>query len=286
MSGGGGRAGCRAELFAPWHFLTRTRTHAHTHAHAHRTDYKGEPSPTNWPSINSHFGVVDIAGFPKDSAGYYRAWWLKDPAHVSTLPASWNFPPGTVLKEVVVFAMAASAELLVNGTSLGAKNISAYGVATWGSVAAGPGSLTARSFDASGALLASRTVFTTGPPAALRVTCDAGSDAIAADGADVALVRVEVVDAGGNVVPDASPLLTFAVTSPGGALVGLANGDPNDHTPDKVGDPALPYGGVWARAAFNGLARAIVQSTTTPSAIVLSVTAPGLAPGTVTIVSS
>ena len=191
-----------------------------------------------------------------------------------------------MLKEVVVFAMAASAELLVNGTSLGTKNITAFGVATWGSVAAGPGSLTARSYDAAGAVLATRTVFTTGPPVALRVTCDAGSAAIAADGADVALVRVEVVDAGGNVVPDASPLLTFTVTSPGGELIGLANGNPNDHTPDKVGMPDLPYGGVWARPAFNGLARALVRSTTTPSSIVLSVTAAGLTAGSVTIVSS
>jgi hypothetical protein len=64
---------------------------------------------------------------------------------------------------------------------------------------------------------------------------------------------------------------------------GVGNGDPADHTPDKVGYPDLPYGGVWTRAAFNGLARAVVQSTTTPGSITVTVAAPGLTSGSTTI---
>ena len=165
-------------------------------------------------------------------------------------------------------------------------NSSAFGAAIWRNVAAGPGSLKANSYDASGALLATTTISTTGPATSLRVSCDAGSSAIAADGADVALVRVEVVDAAGNVVPDANPVLTYTIASGAGAIIGVANGDPSDLTPDKVGDPALPYGGAWVRAAYHGLARAIVRSTTTPSSIVVSVSAPGLAAGSTTITSS
>jgi beta-galactosidase len=250
------------------------------------TDYKGEPSPLNWPDINSHFGVVDIAGFEKDSAGYYKAWWRNDSSKIYTLPATWNFAPGTTLKEVAVFAAAAAAELFVDGASLGVRNISAFGAATWQGVVVGPGgALAAKSYDASGAVLATTALAKTGAAAALRVTCDAGSAAIAADGADVALVRVEVVDAAGNVVPDASPALVFTASA-GGEIIGVANGDPADPTPDKVGDPALPYGGVWARAAFNGLARAIVRSTMTPSAVTVNVTAPGLAAGSVVITTA
>jgi len=216
----------------------------------------------------------------------YKAWWRNDSSKVFTLPASWNFAPGTVLREVAVFAAAASAELFVDGASLGARNISAFGAATWQPVTVGAGgALVAKSFDAAGALLATASLARTGPPAALRVSCDAGSAAIAADGADVALVRVEVVDAAGALVPDASPPLVFTASA-GGEIVGLANGDPADATPDKVGDRALPYGGVWARRAFNGLARAIVRSTTTPSSVTVNVTSPGLAGGAVVVVTA
>jgi beta-galactosidase len=243
---------------------------------------KGEPSPLNWPDINSHFGVVDIAGFPKDSAGYYKAWWRNDSSAVYTIPASWNFPAGTTLPQIAVFAVAASVEVIVNGASLGVQNISAFGAATYNNVAAGPGSLVAKSFDASGALLATRTVSTTGAPAALRVSTEPGHDVIAADGFDVSLVRVEVIDAAGAVVPDASPPLVYSASA-GGEIIGVANGDPADHTPDKVGDPALPYGGVWARNAFNGLGRVIVRAGTSPATITLNVTSPGLTSGSTII---
>ena len=251
------------------------------------TDYKGEPSPLNWPDINSHFGVVDICGFPKDAAGYYRAWWVPGSTAVSLLPSSWNNPgvtPGQTLS-VVVFTAGASVELSVNGVSQGAQNVTAFGAATFGNVVYAPGNASATSFDASGKAIATTTIFTTGPAAALRVSCDAGSSSIAADGLDVALVRVEVVDAAGNVVPDASPLLTYTATG-AGAIYGVGNGDPADHTPDKVGYPDLPYGGVWARAAYNGLARAVVQSTTTPGSITVTVTAPGLTSGSTTITTA
>ena len=224
---------------------------------------------------------------PPHSPGYYKTVWRNDATKIYTLPASWNFRAGTILKQVVVFAIAPSAELFVNGASLGVVNITAYGVATWNNVAFSPGTLSAKSYDATGAELATVVVATTGPATALRVTCDAGSAAIAADGEDVSLVRVEVVDAAGAVVPNASPALVFTAAG-GGDIIGVANGDPSDLVPDKVGDPALPWGGVWARPAFNGLARAIVRShvSATPLSIVVTVTSPGLANGTVTITAS
>jgi beta-galactosidase len=192
-----------------------------------------------------------------------------------------------VLSDFVVFAVASSAELFVNGESLGVQNISFYDVARWHGVAFSAGNVTAKSYDATGKLLASRTISTTGPAAALRVTCEPGSESIAADGADVSLVRVEVVDSAGNVVTDASPNLTYSISSGSGEIIGVANGNPSDLVPDKVGDPALPWGGVWSRPAFNGLARCIVRSTTTASSIVVTVTSDaGLAAGSTTITTA
>ena len=223
----------------------------------------------------------------KDSAGYYKAWWKNDTQNLYTLPATWNLPTGTVLSEFIVFAVASSAELFVNGVSLGVQNISFYDVARWRGVVYTVGNVTAVSYDSDGKTLATRTIATTGPAAALRVTSEPGSESIAADGADVSLVRVEVIDASGNVVTDANPNLIYSITSGSGVIVGVANGNPSDLVPDKVGNPELPYGGVWARPAFNGLARCIIRSTTTPSSIVVTVTADeGLTAGSTTITTS
>jgi hypothetical protein len=84
--------------------------------------YKGEPSPLNWPDINSHFGVVDIAGFPKDAYYYYYSWWVGDNSSVHIVPSNWNnpVPPGTNIG-MIVYANAAYVSLTVNGKNLGNK---------------------------------------------------------------------------------------------------------------------------------------------------------------------
>lgn len=249
--------------------------------------HPSEPSPLNWPDINSHFGVLDIAAFEKDSAGYYKAWWLNDTTHVYLLPNSWNFPPGPLPIPITVFAVAPYAELFVNGVSQGIKSIPPYGVATWGAgIEWVAGNLSAVSYSLTNATLATTTIFTTGPPTALRLTADFDSAIIAANAQDVALLRLEVVDASGAMVPDASPPCTWTVDGGGavGEIVGLANGDPSDLTPDKVGMPELPYGGVWTRNAYHGLARGIVQSTgTTPGTVTVTVKSPGLTDATFTV---
>ena len=161
-----------------------------------------------------------VCGFPKDSSGYYRAWWIPGSTAVSLLPASWNSPvaPGQTLS-VVAFTAGASVELFVNGASQGTQNVTAFGAATFNGVVYQPGNASATSYDATGKAIATTTIFTTGPAVALRVSCDAGSDTISADGQDVSLVRVEVVDAAGNVVPDASPVLTYTATGAGAIYV-------------------------------------------------------------------
>ena len=74
--------------------------HSHTNAYSSLTSlvcccadqYKGEPTPSKWPTINSHFGVKDIAGFDKDDTHYYYSWWRNDTSHLHILPSDWNAP--------------------------------------------------------------------------------------------------------------------------------------------------------------------------------------------------
>ena len=191
-------------------------------------DYKGEPTPYEWPCINSHFGILDIAGFPKDSYWYYRSWWGDAPV-VHLLP-HWNWPDKTGTSiPVWAYSNADRVELFLNGKSLGAKDVPKLGHVEW-SVPYAPGVLEARGTKG-GKPFASERVETTGAPAALRLVAD--DRKILADGEDVAVVRVEVVDAKGRVVPTASNDVRFAVA--GAATIGgVGNGDPSDHDPDKA----------------------------------------------------
>lgn len=246
-------------------------------------DYKGEPSPLNWPDINSHFGVLDLAGFEKDTASYYRANWLPTgPTYLQIVPQDWNQPvPNGASVQLRAFTGAAAVEAFVNGVSQGKVSVAPFQEARWGPVPFVPGNISAVAYDASGNVVATSVVATTGAAASIVVTPVAvGPATYKADGQDVALFTVTIVDANGVVVPNARHLLTYSISSGPGTIYALGNGDPADHTPDKVGNPALPYGGVWARPAWMGYARAVVQTQAgKPGLITLSVSSPGLATG-------
>ncbi len=184
-------------------------------------DYKGEPSPLNWPDINSHFGVLDLAGFEKDTASYYRAQWLPSgPTYLQLVPKNWNspVPPGQKVT-LRAFTGAAAVEAFVNGVSLGWQAVPPYGIARWEGVAFAPGNITAVAFDAANNTVATSVVATTGPAARLVVEQVAvGPAAYAADGQDVGIFTVSVVDDSGSVVPDARHLLTYVISSGPGTI--------------------------------------------------------------------
>eukprot|EP00727_Mastigamoeba_balamuthi_P006116 m51a1_g2123 putative C-tail anchored protein, Glycoside hydrolase family domain (1594) ;mRNA; f:1670213-1679522 len=209
-------------------------------------DYKGEPTPYEWPNINSHFGVIDIAGFPKDAFYLYQSMWKSEP--VLHLLPHWNGLPGFTDDgakgvEVWAYTNAPVVELFVNGRSQGARQVARNGHASW-TVPYEPGTLSAMAYDASGALIASEAIHTTSGPAAITLEAQMnGREAIEADGQDVALVKVAIVDSAGRVVPTASNFLTFSIDGVG-SVVGVGNGDPSCHEPDKAS----------TRSAWNGLA--------------------------------
>jgi len=214
-------------------------------------DYRGEPTPYGWPSINSQFGIVDMCGFPKDTFFYYKAWWGKEP--VLHLFPHWNFE-GREGDEIPVWVYSnlEEVELFVNGKSLGSQKVPHLGHVEW-KAKYEPGVIEARGSKGGRVVLTEKRE-TTGPAVAIRLTADRME--IDADGEDVAILKVEALDKQGRTVPTASNHIGFKVSGDG-ALIGVGNGDPNCQESDK--EPR--------RSLFNGLAQVIVQASKTPGEI-------------------
>jgi beta-galactosidase len=224
-------------------------------------DYKGEPSPYGWPSINSHFGIMDMCGFPKDNYYYYQAWWKTQPM-VHLMP-HWNWPgkEGQDIR-VIAFSNASAVELTLNGQSLGSKEMPKYGHLEW-TVKYAPGTLLAQAFDANGKLIATDAVVTTGAPASIRLKTDRRQ--LASDGEDVSVVDAEILDAAGHVVPMADDLVKFTISGVG-EVAGVGNGNPGDHDPDHS----------TTRHAFHGRCAAVIRAGEEPGRLHLTASAKGL----------
>jgi beta-galactosidase len=189
-------------------------------------DYRGEPTPYAWPCVNSHFGVLDTCGFPKDNFWYYQAWWTDKP--VLHLLPHWNWP-GREGRDIDMwcYGNCQEVELFLNGQSLGRQTVTNYSHLHW-SVKYAPGVLSAKGYTDS-AVVSETKVETTGAPAAVQLTPD--RPAINANGEDVSVITVSVADAQGRVVPVATNLVHFALSGPG-KIIGVGNGDPSCHEPD------------------------------------------------------
>jgi len=214
-------------------------------------DYRGEPTPYGWPSINSQFGIVDTCGFPKDNFFYYKSWWGSDP--VLHLFPHWNWA-GREEQPIAVWVHSNldSVELFLNGKTQGSKKVEPLKHLEW-SVIYEPGVLEARGTK-DGKVVLTEKRETTGDPVAIRLTSDRTE--ISADGNDVAVLTVDVLDKEGRAIPTAGNKISFKVSGEG-ALIGVGNGDPNCQESDKEPE----------RSLFNGLAQVIVQSTRTPGTI-------------------
>jgi len=237
-------------------------------------DYRGEPTPYGWPSINSQFGIVDMCGFPKDTFYYYKAWWGTEPS-LHLFP-HWNFE-GREGDEIPVWVYSNldEVELFVNGKSLGSQKVPHLGHVQW-KARYEAGSIEARGSKGGKVVLTEKRE-TTGPAVTIRLTADRAE--INADGEDVAVFTVEALDKQGRAVPTASNLIGFKVTGEG-ALIGVGNGDPNCQQSDK--EPR--------RSLFNGLAQVILQATKIPGEIQIEAhkegwDGPELTPAKLTIVT-
>jgi beta-galactosidase len=239
-------------------------------------DYRGETTPYKWPCISSHFGILDTCGFAKDTAFYYKTWWGKDP--VLHLLPHWNWE-GKEGQEIAVWAYCNqdSVELFLNGTSLGSQAVKKNGHLEW-KVKYAPGVLEARASKGGKVVLTEKRE-TAGPAAKIVAVADRMQ--IAADGQDLAVINVSIVDAQGRPVPTAGNMVKFALNGPG-SVIGVGNGDPSCHEPDR-----FPEDKASERSAFNGLCMAIVQSKRgAAGTIAVTVTSEGLETATVAVTAS
>ncbi len=233
-------------------------------------DYRGEPTPYRWPDINSNFGIMDMCGFPKNNFYYYQSWWSsKNVLHI--FPHwNWKGKEGQPI-DVWCFSNSDSVELLLNGKSLGTKVMRRYSHLEW-KVNYEPGTLEAHGWR-DGRMFIAREK-TTGAPYAVKLTPD--RDSIRADGEDVSVVTVTVVDSLGREVPTADNLVHFTAEGKG-EIIGVGNGDPSCHEPDKYLD------GNYQRSLFNGKCEVIILSDRSAGAITLEATGDGLKMAKLTI---
>lgn len=233
-------------------------------------DYIGEPTPYyGGVARSSYFGIIDLAGFPKDRFYLYQARWRPEHRMAHILPHwNWEAREGEVTP-VHVFSSGDEAELFLNGESLGRIERGEFEYRfRWDDVVYEAGELRVVTWK-DGEEWAEDIVRTTGDPTALRLNAD--RDAIRADGEDLSFITVEVVDDNGDVVRNAENTVTFSVEGPG-EILATDNGDPADTT-------AFPS---KERAAFSGLALAIVRATD-KGRITVSATADGLDAASVVI---
>jgi beta-galactosidase len=190
-------------------------------------DYRGEPTPYWWPCVNSHFGILDTCGFPKDAFYYYQSWWTTNT--VLHLAPHWNWP-GREGQEILVqaFSNCKQVELFLNGASLGKQTMKPNSKLSW-QVKYASGTLSAKGYDTVGNVIAETKVETTGDAAQIQLAPDRKT--INADGQDVSVFTVSAVDAQGRVLPVAQNKIHFSVEGAGN-IIGVGNGDPSCHEPD------------------------------------------------------
>jgi len=230
-------------------------------------DYLGEPTPYSWPSRSSYFGIIDLAGFPKDIYYMYQSEWTnKTVLHIFP---HWNWEPGKTVDVWAFYNHADEVELFLNGKSMGVKKKTGDDLHVMWRLKYEPGTLKAVSRK-DGKVVLIREIHTAGAPTKIELIADRKN--IKADGKDLSFITVKILDKNGNLVPNADNRVDFKINGPG-FIAGVDNGDEVSHDPFKAN----------YRKAFNGLALAIVQSKEKAGLITFTASADGLQGATVTL---
>lgn len=223
-------------------------------------DYLGEPTPYWWPARSSYFGVIDLAGFPKDAYYFYQAEWTKEPV-LHVFP-HWNWEPGDTV-DVWAYTNCEEVELFLNGVSQGVQRKSEDRLHLMWRLAFTPGTLRAVG-RTGGKVVLTREIRTAGPAA--KVVLQPDRTLLRADGKDLCFVTVRIEDKDGNLVPKADNLVQFQLQGEG-EIAGVDNGCQTSHEPFRA----------HSRKAFNGLCLVVVRTTEKPGRITLTATSEGLA---------
>lgn len=232
-------------------------------------DYLGEPVPYPYPARSSYYGIVDLAGFPKDVYYMYQSEWTNKP--VLHLLPHWNWTAGKTVDVWAYYSQADEVELFLNGKSLGTKKKEGDQIHVMWRLKFEPGTLKAVSRK-NGKVVLTQEISTAGKPAKIELTAD--RKMIKADGKDLSFITVKIVDEKGNLVPDAANLVNFKINGEG-FIAGVDNGLQTSLEPFKAN----------FRKAFNGLCLAIIQSKEKAGKISITANSAGLQPTTITLLA-
>lgn len=229
-------------------------------------DYLGEPTPYPWPARSSYFGIVDLAGFPKDAYYMYQSEWTNTPV-LHVFP-HWNWKEGQTI-DVWAYTNAEEVELFLNGKSLGTKRKQGDDLHLMWRVTFEPGTIKAIA-RTGGKEVLTKEIHTAGKPA--RILLEPDRTALKADGKDLSFVKVSILDDQGNLVPYAENLVKFEVTGTG-KLRATDNGNPVSMESFLASE----------RKAFHGLCLAVIQASDKAGKISLKAVSEGLQEASVTI---
>jgi beta-galactosidase len=230
-------------------------------------DYLGEPTPYLWPARSSYFGIMDLAGFPKDVYYMYKSVWTNEPV-LHVFP-HWNWKAGQTVDVLAYYSQADEVELYLNGKSLGKRSKQGQDLKVIWKVPFQPGELKAISRKG-GKTVLEQVIHTAGQPAKLILSADRNQ--LHADGKDLSFITVKVVDKDGNLIPDAANRIDFSLNG-NATIAGVDNGSQVSHESFKAN----------YRKAFNGLALAIVKAGKAGSTVQLRATSAGLQDASVDI---
>ena len=231
-------------------------------------DYIGEPTPfNNYPARSSYFGIVDLAGFPKDIYYMYQSRWTNKPM-VHILP-HWTQPNTST---IWLYSNCYKVELFLNGKSLGSKlqkdiegKLQFLYVVDYEA-----GTLVANGYDENGNIIAQDIVYTAYIPNKIVLNSDKAS--VNKNSDDLIFIECDICDSNETLCPTANNQVTFTCTN--GTIVGTDNGDATDVT------SSLRHN---VRKAFNGKCLAVIRPNNTSSDITVTATSDGLITGSITI---
>jgi beta-galactosidase len=222
-------------------------------------DYLGEPIPYWWPSRSSYFGIMDLAGFPKDAYYFYQSEWT-DRTVLHIFP-HWNWNEGDVI-DVWAYTNYDEVELFLNGKSLGKKQKTKDDFKLVWRLNYTPGTLKAIA-NKEGREPLIKEIKTAGKPE--KILLEPDHKKINADGRDLSFITVKIVDDEGTLVPYADNLIKFEIQGEG-FIAGVDNGCQTSHESFKANH----------RNAFNGMCLIVVQSKEKAGRITLRANSEGL----------
>ena len=224
-------------------------------------DYLGEPTPYVWPSRSSYFGIVDLAGFPKDVYYMYQSEWTeKTVLHIFP---HWNWAPGQEVDIWAYYNNADEVELFLNNVSLGVKRKINDDLHVQWRIPFEAGTLKAVSRK-NGAEVLVKEISTAGEASQLRATADRVN--INVGGEDLTFITIDILDKDGNLVPQASNLVTVKINGDA-TIAGVDNGSQTSHDPFQSNQIR----------AFNGKCLAIIRSGNKHGKIKIVLSADGFA---------